>query len=105
MMPTDPLSYRHGSDFTTGDYNNVAWIYAANGQFSQTICAHRRHQGAALMSSRLSQINLSCTGARETPVRAAPFLAGKRRCIDRGLGMVIHCRARGFNFAVGPGPV
>lgn len=93
---------------TTGDYNNVAWLYAANGEFlTKDLRAPAFHQGAALeVVEKLSQINLSW---HRSPgdVRAgrANFLNGKAAMYQTGAWEWSYIASQeGFNFAVGPRP-
>ncbi|MGI6083175.1 MAG: extracellular solute-binding protein [Limnochordia bacterium] len=91
---------------TTGDYNNVAWIYAANGQFlTDDLRSPAFHQGAALdVVEKLSQINLSWhRSPGDARAGRANFLAGKAAMYQTGAWEWSYIAAQeGFNFAVGP---
>ncbi|NLN18559.1 MAG: extracellular solute-binding protein [Firmicutes bacterium] len=91
---------------STGDYNNVAWIYAANGRFlTDDLRAPAFHQGAALeVVEKLAEINLSWhRSPGDARAGRANFLAGKAAMYQTGAWEWSYIAAQeGFNFAVGP---
>ena len=88
---------------STGDYNNVAWIYAANGRFlTDDLRAPAFHQGAALeVVEKLAEINLSWhRSPGDARAGRANFLAGKAAMYQTGAWEWSYIAAQeGFNFA------